>query len=56
MKRASALAALTLLATPPAAQDAPLPPWDGVWKGTIGGLPVMVCLQKGGGDWSLGSY
>ena len=56
MKPASALAALMLLATPLAAQDAPLPPWDGVWKGTIGDMPVMVCLQKGGGDWSLGSY
>ena len=56
MKRASALPALALLATPLAAQDETLPPWDGVWKGTIGGLPVMVCLQQGGGNWSMGSY
>lgn len=56
MRFASALIALALLAAPLTAQDTPLPPWDGVWKGTIGTLPVMVCLQQGGGDWSMGSY
>ena len=48
------LTALTA-AVPAHAEDAK-PAWHGVWQGTIGALPVQVCLDKGGGDWKHGVY
>lgn len=38
-----------LLATQSAAQEAPVPEWEGVWRGTIGTLPVSVCLGRPNG-------
>jgi hypothetical protein len=44
-----------VLTSPAAAAD---PAWHGVWSGTIGTLPVQVCLQAPfeGSDYSHGSY
>jgi hypothetical protein len=50
------VAALLLLAAPLAdAGQAPGPAWEGVWRGTIGELPVAVCLQHRDGD-DFGAY
>jgi hypothetical protein len=46
---------LAAAALPPSAEAAE-PPWHGVWQGTIGSLPVRVCLQQRGGEFSNGSY
>lgn len=50
------LAALALLgpAAPASAADAP-PAWQGLWQGTIGTLPVRVCLSRDG-EWSHAAY
>lgn len=49
------IAALALLAAVPA-QAAAKPTLEGVWKGTIGKLPVQVCLAVDSTDWARGSY
>jgi hypothetical protein len=41
---------------PVAAAGAAPPAWHGVWRGTIGTLPVRVCLQQRGGEFNNGSY
>ncbi len=51
----SALAAL-LLVPAMSAQAAEAPIIDGVWKGTIGTLPVRVCLMDAGVSYPHGSY
>lgn len=48
----SALLVLAALAVP---ADTP-PVWQGVWQGTVGTLPVRVCLARRGGSDSVGSY
>lgn len=55
MKRIVTLLAL-LLAAPLRADDAPLRPWEGVWQGTVGTLPVRMCLQQSSDTWSVGVY
>ncbi|PLK26410.1 hypothetical protein [Novosphingobium sp. TH158] len=55
MKRALAPVAL-LVSSPAMAQDAPLPAWQGVWKGTIGTLPVQACFARIGDSYSRGAY
>ena len=50
------LALTTMLLTSPALADAPPPPWHGVWRGTVGTLPVMACLAQQSDSWSMGSY
>ena len=48
--------ASAVLTAPAAAADPATPPaWDGVWQGSIGALPVRVCLQSGSG-WEVGAY
>ena len=54
MKRALAAVAL-LAASPVAAAEPPPPVWHGIWRGTIGNAPVLVCLD-GSRDWKRGSY
>lgn len=49
-----ALAALLGLSGQAHAADAPIV--DGVWQGTIGTLPVRVCLMDAGASWPHGSY
>lgn len=53
MRRMFALAALALAAAPQTAQAEPL--IDGVWRGTIGTLPVQVCLSASR-SYPVGSY
>lgn len=55
MRRLVALIAALLLA-PAAAQAAEAPIIDGVWKGTIGTLPVRVCLMDVSASYPHGSY
>lgn len=54
--RLAAALMLVMLAWAPArAAGAPTPAWEGVWRGTVANLPVMVCLQHNdGGD--FGAY
>lgn len=50
-------AALALFATvPAAAEEAPPQPWEGVWQGTVGTLPVRLCLSQRSETWSVGAY
>ncbi|MDE8650414.1 hypothetical protein [Novosphingobium album (ex Liu et al. 2023)] len=51
-----ALAILAVLAAPAGAAEPSAPAWAGVWQGTIGNLPVRVCLQASPGGYSNGSY
>lgn len=44
-----------LMAAPVAAQDAPRA-WEGVWKGTVGTYPVVVCLSRDGAGRGRGAY
>jgi hypothetical protein len=47
---------LAMLAAPLAqAQEAP-PPWEGVWRGTIGAYPVVACLARDGLGEGRGAY
>ncbi|MFM5931366.1 MAG: hypothetical protein ACKOPQ_10690 [Novosphingobium sp.] len=49
--------AATLAAGPLAhAADAPAPKWQGVWKGTIGTLPVQACFRRIGDSFERGAY
>lgn len=50
-----AIAVLPLTA-PARANDTPPPAWEGVWRGTIGTLPVYVCLDRGRERRASGSY
>ena len=52
---AALAAALATTAAPAMADDA-RPPWEGVWQGTIGTLPVRACLAQHDADRSNGSY
>ena len=46
-----------VLAAVPAGAEAATPPGEGVWQGTVGALPVRVCLRaSAGGGWDRGSY
>lgn len=45
-----------ILAALLASADAPPPVWRGVWQGTVGDLPVRVCLDRRGETYSVGSY
>ena len=45
-----------LFAAPVHAQEGPQHPWAGVWQGTIGSLPVRVCLSSRDGKLGTGSY
>lgn len=55
-KRILFAAALALPASLQAAAAQAAPAWHGVWQGTIGTLPVRVCLQQRSEDFSNGSY
>ncbi len=45
------------LAAVPAGAEAAAPPGEGVWQGTVGTLPVRVCLRASEeGGWDRGSY
>ena len=56
MKRLiAALALLSVTAAPLRADDPPPPPWQGLWQGTIGALPVRVCLSRDG-EWTHAAY
>ena len=46
----------SLFAAPVHAQEGPQHPWAGVWQGTIGSLPVHVCLSSPDGKLRTGSY
>jgi hypothetical protein len=51
-----ALAAAALVElSPPAASQPRSPAWDGLWQGTIGGLPVRVCFAHPG-SYPIGDY
>lgn len=54
--RSTITAILGALFAAPALADAPPPAWEGVWRGTVGTLPVMACLNNNGGEFSRGSY
>ena len=54
--RSPILAILGGLLASPALAEAPPPAWEGVWRGTVGTLPVMACLNNNGGEFSRGSY
>ena len=41
--------------SPAAAPDAPRAPYEGVWRGTIGELPVRACFAEGGSG-KFGAY
>ena len=47
---------LLALALAVAPADPPPPVWQGVWQGTVGTLPVRVCLARRGDAYSVGSY
>lgn len=51
-------ALLMLIALPVAAiaQEPPPKPWEGVWRGTVGTYPVVVCLQEDGLGTPRGAY
>ena len=53
MLKTIAVAALAFVALPAQAAEAPLP--DGVWRGTVGTLPVHACLSTGS-TYPSGSY
>ena len=54
-KRTRLWVVASILASPVAAADPPLPAWHGLWQGTIGAAPIMLCLD-GSNDWKRGSY
>lgn len=56
MKLRLALLAAAILAAPLRADEPAPAPWNGVWHGTIGTLPVRACLQQGNGSWMIGAY
>lgn len=53
--RALAVGLGLLLAPPALAADPPPPNWHGIWRGTIGSAPVMVCLDSSR-QYQRGSY
>jgi len=52
----AAVAALVLSSVPAQAQVGAPQDWHGVWRGTIGTLPVQACLPSRGESWGNGSY
>lgn len=50
------LALLSLFAVSASAQEASEPEWAGVWHGSIGRLPVIVCFDTGYDGGGRGSY
>ncbi|MEO7814902.1 MAG: hypothetical protein ABIR87_05600 [Sphingomicrobium sp.] len=54
-KRTSFWLATGIIAAPLAAAEPPLPAWHGLWQGTIGAAPIMLCLD-GSNEWKRGSY
>ncbi len=56
LKAVMALALSTLLVGQAKAEDA-VQPLNGIWTGTVGTLPVNVCLQdKGANEYNFGAY
>ena len=57
MTRWLALLPLALSAAPALAQqDEPRPDYYGVWKGTVGTYPVMMCIERDGLGQARGAY
>ena len=54
--RKSVLGVMAMLLAAPVHADTPRPAWEGVWRGTIGTLPVLACLAQRSDSWNMGSY
>ena len=56
MRNVTWLLPLASLAATPVQAAAGQQPWEGVWQGTIGTLPVRACFDQRSDNWANGSY